>query len=496
MNVAEAICDPVLYAAFFRGPTWAAWRAVLKAAFAVRLSVEERALFRAVAERDPPKRQVRELWCVVGRRGGKTSISSVVLAHSAGKYDAKVYDLRPGEVPLVACMACDRTQASSVFKYVRGFYDKVPLLAGLRTESDRRESFELGNGVEISITTNSVAAPRGRTILAACLDEVAFYRSDDDSANPDTEVYNALTPGMATIDDSILCGISTPYAPRGLLYDKWSRYYGREDPEVLVVRGPTQVFNPRISRAWLERKYEEDPVSAAAEYGAEWRQPANSFLDEALVRAATDANVSVRCRSHGVTYRAFVDVSGGRKDSSTLAIAHKESGGLVVLDYLYEARPGRDGNNPLTVIETMAATLKEWGINEIRGDDYAANFPKMTFAQHGIRLLESRYTSDDPKMNRSVLYLEALPLFSASRARLLDSPRLREQLTSLVRRPGTDGRDKVDHPRGMHDDAANAVCGALVMASGKRRPIGELITPAHLAALSAPRVFFGTGDQP
>jgi hypothetical protein len=299
-------------------------------------------------------------------------------------------------------------------------------------------------------------------------------------------VFNAITPGMATIPDSILCAISTPYAPRGLLYDKWSCYYGKEDDDVLVVRGPTQVFNPRIDRRWLARKYGEDPVSAAAEYGAEWRQPANSFLSSDDVLAATDLGVTARRKSATarITYHAFVDISGGRKDSSTLAIAHFEpNSDMLVLDYLYEARPGRDGNDPQDVIKTMAKILREWGISEIKGDDYAANFPLVEFRRHGIRLLPSRYTFDDPRMNRSVLYMEALPLFSTRRVRLLDAPRLREQLTSLVRRPGSNGHEKVDHPRGMHDDCANACCGALVMAYGKRTNFHALITPEVLAAI-------------
>ena len=39
---------------------------------------------------------------------------------------------------------------------------------------------------------------------------------------------------------------------------------------------------------------------------------------------------------------------------------------------------------------------------------------------------------------------------------LLDHPRLVTQLTSLERTTVRGGRDKVDHPRGLHDDVANA----------------------------------------
>jgi hypothetical protein len=80
--------------------------------------------------------------------------------------------------------------------------------------------FDLSNGVDVSITTNSFRAVRGRPILTAILDECAFWR-DERSANPDEETYRAITPGMATLKDSMLIGISSPYRKAGLLYRKF-----------------------------------------------------------------------------------------------------------------------------------------------------------------------------------------------------------------------------------------------------------------------------------
>src|SRR5262249_4327099 len=72
---------------------------------------------------------------------------------------------------------------------------------------------------------------------------------------------------------------------------------------------------------------------------------------------------------------------------------------------------------------------------------------------------------DKPAEPKSQLYLAALPLLTAHRADLLDLPALRAQLTSLERRRRAGGRDIVDHLPGAHDDVANAVCGALVLAA-------------------------------
>ena len=55
-------------------------------------------------------------------------------------------------------------------------------------------ALELTNGVEIIVATNSYRAVRGRTIVCAIYDEVAFWR-DDNYSSPDVEVDAAVDPG-------------------------------------------------------------------------------------------------------------------------------------------------------------------------------------------------------------------------------------------------------------------------------------------------------------
>jgi hypothetical protein len=52
---------------------------------------------------------------------------------------------------------------------------------------------------------------------------------------------------------------------------------------------------------------------------------------------------------------------------------------------------------------------------------------------------------------------------------LLDNQVLIGQLCALERSTGPSGRDRIDHPRGAHDDLCNAACGAICLATQKRR---------------------------
>jgi hypothetical protein len=70
---------------------------------------------------------------------------------------------------------------------------------------------------------------------------------------------------------------------------------------------------------------------------------------------------------------------------------------------------------------------------------------------------------------KSDIYRDALPIFNSRNVSLLDNPTLVGQLCALERSTGTSGRDKIDHPRGAHDDLCNAACGAICLATQKRR---------------------------
>jgi hypothetical protein len=169
----------------FAGPSWLRWMAVIKAAFADPMTDEEIALFREIADRDPPKRRVRELWCVIGRGGGKDSVASGIAASLALR-DYRKY-LRPGEKPTVVCIASDRTQAQIVQGYILGYfhdYDELrPLIA-----KENADGVELTNGVAITIATNSFKGIRGRTIVAAILDEVALRSRHEPRARTTSKV--------------------------------------------------------------------------------------------------------------------------------------------------------------------------------------------------------------------------------------------------------------------------------------------------------------------
>jgi hypothetical protein len=165
--------------------------------------------------------------------------------------------------------------------------------------------------------------------------------------------------------------------------------------------------------------------------------------------------VIVRSPIDGTKYQAFADPSGGAHDSFTLGISHREKDGSIVLDLLFERHAPF---NPSEVTEEIAALLKSYRCTHVTGDKYAARWVTEAFAKAGITYRQS-------DADRSAIYLDALPLFTSGRARLIDSARLVAQFAALERRTFSTGRDRVDHGKAGRDDAANAAAGAMVLAS-------------------------------
>ena len=112
-------------------------------------------------------------------------------------------------------------------------------------------------------------------------------------------------------------------------------------------------------------------------------------------------------------------------------------------------------------MQEFSDLLKTYRVTTIKGDRYAGEFPRELFRKQGIKY----ELSDDPK---SSIYLNFLPLINSGKVRLLGNKRLVTQLLNLERRTARGGRDSIDHAPGSHDDMANAVAGAVLLATAKR----------------------------
>jgi len=248
--------------------------------------------------------------------------------------------LRPGERATVALLAVDRNQSKVLRNYIKGYFAQVPSLQEMIIR-ENDTGLELSNSVDIEITTSDYRSVRGRTYLCVVMDEIALWRGEDNTSNPDTEIYSAIRPGMATLPESLLIGISSVYRRSGLAYERWARYFGKDDARYLVILAPSASLNPTLDLGEIEAAMADDPASARADYLSQWRDDLSAYISRDLLEACVDKGLSVRPYESRHRYYAFDDAAQGissRGDSYAAAVAHRDGDNLV-LDWCAEFKP-------------------------------------------------------------------------------------------------------------------------------------------------------------
>jgi hypothetical protein len=460
-TILDAIRSPLLFKPWFRDPkTWATWFCFLKVLFGLPLNADELALFRKCTGRDQPRPGgYLEAWLICGRRAGKSFVIALIVVFLACFRDWSQY-LAPGERGTIVVVAADRRQARVIHRYARALLQVAPLKA--LVERDVAEVIDLSNGISIEILTASFRTIRGYTVVAACCDEICYWRSDL-SVSPDSEVVNALKPAMATVPGAMFLAASSPYARKGIAWRTYQRNYAK-DTSTLVWQANTRTMNATVPQGVIDDAMLEDEAAALAEYGAQWRTDVEGYVTREVVEACTVLGRHELPYIAHTGYVAFCDLAGGGgSDSMTIAIGHYDDKAKVaIIDVIREVKPPC---SPAATIEEFSQLLKAYQLRRVEGDRYAGEWPREEFREHGI-------TYDPAEKAKSDLYREALPALMAHRVELLDLPRLMAQIVGLERRVARGGRDSIDHgPGNAHDDVANAALGLVANLMGRGDPL-------------------------
>lgn len=450
----KALRDPSLLGAALQGKSWHAWRVLLIATVGERLTAAERKIFKKLTGRSrEPGVMVETLLVVAGRRSGKTKAMGVLSTYLAMCCDWSE-DLSIGERGLALYLAPSERQAGVAHDYAAGVIDSVELLRS-QVAGRTSSSIQLHNGLCMETQAASWRFSRGSTAICITFDECAFLRSSEDSANSDVELMTALKPSLATTGGPMLL-TSSPAQMEGIVYKLHKRHFGPKGAKhVLVAQADSRTLNPALRKAVVDRAYADDATGADAEYGGRFRSPVSNYLERSVVEKAVETGVAARLPIPLVQYSAFCDVAGGSgKDSYCICVGHNQhhqGRDVCVVDALLEITPPFD---PDDATRRCAELLKQWSCFTVLGDAYASQWPVTAFAKHGI-------TYQTAALNRSEIYLHALPAWTAGRVVMLDHAKAVDQLCGLKRKLLQGGKELIDHVRGAHDDLANVISGVL-----------------------------------
>ena len=467
VSMRKALSDSMLLGAAMAGESWFAWKALLISCVdggAALISSQERDAVCILTGRDPFTIQPGqlELIFICGRRSGKTRALAVLAVFYSCFVDySKV--LSSGERGVAAILSASTAQAAKAFEHISGILHDSRVLEQLIT-NESSDTIKLSNSIDLMVRPASFRTIRGITAVFIGCDETCFWFSEG-SANPDVEVLNAARPSLATTNGKLII-ISSPYSRKGATYGLWRDNYGKNNNGIVVAQAASRTLNPTLPQSVVDRAMATDRAVAKAEFLGQWRDDIESFLPRNVVEAVVPPGVYERAPVPGRHYYGFVDLSGGRSDSSVLAIGHTE-GRMRLLDLIREIPAP---HSPQAAIEEFAGLCERYYLKRVVSDKYSADFAIDAFRAHRITLEQTAPV-------RSELYIELLPLITSRECSLLDHDGLVSQLSNLERR-NSGNRPIIDHPANGHDDIANAVAGCL---AGLRRTSGYTLEDLRAA---------------
>jgi len=334
----------------------------LKAIYGLPLDPQELEIYkRATGRQTYDAAEQQEVTIIAGRRSGKTTkIAARIVCFEA----VRDHGLPQGEEGYVMLLAPTLKQAKIAFRAIHRDLRRSPVLSAwvVRTTKDE---IELKNGIIIGCYACTYDGVRGHSVVAAVCDELGFWSDEDTAANPAEEVIAALMPGMATVRNSKLVKISTPFRKDGVL---WREFQQRAELDFAVWQLSSQEMNPTISSSILERERDRSAERFRREFLAEFTDSVSGWivpelLDPCIVRGRTELPYTSDGIFVAVADPAFV------RDDFALAILSRRDDGRIVVHRV--ARWSGTKAAPLgheDVLGQVKSILSEYQLNSLIGD--------------------------------------------------------------------------------------------------------------------------------
>ena len=399
-------------------------------------------------------------------RSGKDSRIGAPFACYQAVFGGHEKHLGRGERGVIGIWCQDQAAADLTHDYVRAYLEGSPVCAAL-IEEIRSGEIVLGNRITVRSFPCTRSAPRNWSFCAAVVNEPAFFPLEG-QADSDVEIMAAIRRGTIAFPAARILKMSSPWLKAGVMWDDHERSFGRDDLDLLALRGTSAFLNPAIDAGRLAQAQRRDPERFSREFEAVFSDDSSAWLPG---QAISDAIAHGRFElppQPDVPYVGAVDTCGGvageDRDKFTFRIVHAVGQGAeqrIVDDVARGWGATRTvALNLEHVVEEIAALCRAYNITVLYGDKYASSWVTEAMARAGLAYR-------NPDLDRSGIYLQAAPWFSQGRVRLLDHEPTVKELRALQRKLKSGGREVVDHPQagGHHDDFANVCCLGIVQAA-------------------------------
>lgn len=323
-----------------------------------------------------PGEQRRDMVLSVGRRSGKTLITSCVVAYETYKLLLKAnpqryYGFSQSNVIQLISVATDKDQAALLYQEAAGHFQKCDFFKPYAANSTQSyATFQTPYDIDkygpyqenpkarfsIKVTFRSCVARglRGGNNVLVALDEAAHF-GEKGQGGAD-EVFQAVSPSTKTFlpkdpnnkarpigeNEGRVIMISSPLGKQGLFYKQFRLgFEKRAGKHILSFQAPTWEVNPTLDGPTFEAEYLKDPTAFFTEFGAEFTDRTRGWIEEKadlMACVVPDLRPKFRAPPRAPHFLGLDVALVG--DYSALAVGHNEPDGRVVLDFYDRIRAG------------------------------------------------------------------------------------------------------------------------------------------------------------
>ncbi len=404
----------------------------------------------------------RHVVCTLkGARVGGTWLHSLFLLYAA--LTADLTGLAAGEQAFAIIVAPDLRLARQALRYASGAARETTSIAPC-VASDGADSLLIRRpqdgrlvAIECLPASRGGAAARGRTLVAALLDEASFFRDESSVVNAG-EVYRAVV--MRVLPGGLLSMISTVWSETDLLWEKVNANFGAPT-SCVAVKAPTLLMrdDPRIKQIVAD-EYERDAANAAREFDLiPFAAGAGLFFPASSIAAAVADDLPTTL-TYSDEVRAGVGCDTGLVSDSSAAVAVHRMEDIRSVAEVVELRPVPGMPLKLSFVSaTYAELMKRHGCYSGIADHHELIASEEWLSPLGVSL-EAAPGGAGGKFE---VYMHALQLFKEGLVRIpAGHTRLLKQLREVCSRPMPGGALKIWSPRrGGHGDLVSALVLAL-----------------------------------
>jgi hypothetical protein len=245
-----------------------------------------------------PTKRPRTVAVRTGGRSGKTSrLGAGKALHAAWTVPLPTTRKREAAVSLI--VAPDRALGRQCLSFVKDYVSESKILSAALV-SETRDAVELRRPdgklvrIEVLAASRGGRATRGRTLVAAIMDESCFFLDQDTGVVNDSVIYQSVLQRI--VEDGQAWILSTPWLEDiGLLESLVAKNFGVHD-HALVVTAGTRAMNPTWDATGdIEADLRaSDPEAAMREIdGVPLAGGSLTFFDPGAIAAAVDDTILV-----------------------------------------------------------------------------------------------------------------------------------------------------------------------------------------------------------